>query len=256
MTTASGSFSNKVNKIIENYRSESDRHRERLDELQNQRESNDDVTNSTRSSTSSTKSIMITRTLQESLTETKITKLKRRRQNARLQINNIKKLSFENEDARDDTNSYCSTSTFLNNSVEFDRICVREYEVVCGDNPSVLNGPPISIGWKNDLHYDGTIEAYEKKRMESRNPFAIKLPSHVRRELLSSHGHSDIEIESCARKATVDRKKRIQTIDQYEMNPNLHENLERIGRVLTSPFRRRQKKAEKKLWKQVQKFSS
>lgn len=228
--------STKVNKLIETYRSEGDRSRVKLQNIQRKKQNSDCGTESSmRSSASlSTKSIMTVRTLKESLSEeTKITSLKRKRRSARIQINHIKKNgSYSNEfnDLLSVTTS-SSVCSVPGNCVEFDRVSVREYEVICGDNPSVVNGPPLGIGWKNDTSFDGTVEAYEKERDGQRG--GMKLTAFMRRNILADHGFSDREINACARKAAIARKKRIQTIDSYQLNPNLDEKIERLTRLLT-----------------------
>lgn len=65
----------------------------------------------------------------------------------------------------------------------------------------------------------------------------MKLPPYVRRQLLADHGFAFWEIEACATKAPVARKKRKQTIDSYDINPKLDERIECLCRALTSPFR-------------------
>lgn len=115
------------------------------------------------------KSILIVRTLQESLTETKITSLKRKRQIARIQINNIMKNngSYENYYENDIIPNFSSSSirTSSDKYVAFDKISVREYELIWGDNPSVLNGHPLGIGSKSDLCYT-TVQSKHRSMKE------------------------------------------------------------------------------------------
>ncbi|GKY93392.1 hypothetical protein MPSEU_000306800 [Mayamaea pseudoterrestris] len=69
-------------------------------------------------------------------------------------------------------------------SVRFDRIHVREYERVVGDNPSCSSGPPISIGWNFLPAQDYAIDEYETRRGSGRTRREFYLAPGKRTDLL------------------------------------------------------------------------
>lgn len=50
--------------------------------------------------------------------------------------------------------------------VSFSYVVVREFPRCLGDNPSVTEGPPLSIGWNPCHEYTKDVEAYEQQRDE------------------------------------------------------------------------------------------
>lgn len=66
--------------------------------------------------------------------------------------------------------------------VEFAFLEVREYPVVLGDNPSVLEGPPITIDWAHDpsTEFVLDINTFERMRGNRRTSAELVLPRHVR----------------------------------------------------------------------------
>lgn len=48
--------------------------------------------------------------------------------------------------------------------VSFSNVVVREFPRCLGDNPSVTDGPPLSIGWKPVAVYTKDVDDYEKQR--------------------------------------------------------------------------------------------
>ena len=48
--------------------------------------------------------------------------------------------------------------------VLLDLVEIREYEMFLGDNPSVSNGPPISLGWSVESSNIFTVDMYEHSK--------------------------------------------------------------------------------------------
>lgn len=66
--------------------------------------------------------------------------------------------------------------------VEFAFLEVREYPVVLGDNPSVLEGPPITIDWGHDPSTEFVLDVntFERMRGNRRTSAELVLPKNVR----------------------------------------------------------------------------
>jgi hypothetical protein len=67
-------------------------------------------------------------------------------------------------------------------SVSFGVISVREYNRVLGDNPDVLFGPPISIGWNYVQKESIAMDEYEATKPQRKT--ALRMSSVTRRNLL------------------------------------------------------------------------
>lgn len=127
--------------------------------------------------------------------------------------------------------------------VAFDKVSIREYKIVCGDNPSISEGPPIQLDWSSIDTFNGAVDEFEEEREDERrsHPSQMKIPSRVRTELLLYFGSTKAEIESCARKAQKVKKQRNHTLASYEASPHLDESIEKLTRAFTKPFRRSKK---------------
>ena len=71
-------------------------------------------------------------------------------------------------------------------NVSFNNLCIREFDIIMGDNPSCSEGPPLSLGWEHgdDLVFD--LDDYECKRKPRRTPAQMKMGSEYRWKLLQS----------------------------------------------------------------------
>jgi hypothetical protein len=56
-----------------------------------------------------------------------------------------------------------------NKQVTFSELTVREYPLILGDNPSVSEGAPLTIGWKPQQSYTRNLELYEYTRKERKS---------------------------------------------------------------------------------------
>jgi hypothetical protein len=74
------------------------------------------------------------------------------------------------------------TSNTSKKSVSFGVIQVREYNRVLGDNPDVLFGPPISIGWDYVQKDALPMDEYETTKPQRKG--ALRMSSVTRRNML------------------------------------------------------------------------
>lgn len=90
------------------------------------------------------------------------------------------------------------------NSVVFDKIEIREYERVVGDNPSCSRGPPISIGWAYMVAIQYHFDDYEKRiRRPKRSKKEFHLGADKRTHLLVTEWECcEEDIRKARREAT------------------------------------------------------
>jgi hypothetical protein len=95
--------------------------------------------------------------------------------------------------------------------VSFDRIIVREYGMVLGDNPSCSYGPPVQLDWHYTERPEEDVDVYEEARGERRKLPQLYLSYVKRKYLLHKAGHSDEEVEEITRQVTKARRQRSET---------------------------------------------
>lgn len=117
-------------------------------------------------------------------------------------------------DARDSLNDSCSDSHLevkdttttehnedavnknnpRNRRVSFSTLELHSHELVLGDNPSTMVGPPLSIGWKK-LHTDTvSVDDFEHHRGERRERASLVMPCIDRERELLFWGYSRSEM--------------------------------------------------------------
>lgn len=73
-------------------------------------------------------------------------------------------------------------------TITFDQVNIREYERVLGDNPSVTSGPPLSIGWRySPSTLKMSIDDYEENKGSPRSSSEYLVPKSVRVATLKEH---------------------------------------------------------------------
>ena len=98
-------------------------------------------------------------------------------------------------------------------SVSFGMIQVREYNRVLGDNPDVLFGPPISIGWNYTQKDALSMDEYESTKPPREG--ALRMSSVTRRNLLLNvFGVPAEDIRAVEREVKKIQKQRLQTNKQ------------------------------------------
>mmetsp|Transcript_36208 Transcript_36208/g.79256 ORF Transcript_36208/g.79256 Transcript_36208/m.79256 type:complete len:203 (-) Transcript_36208:4-612(-) len=79
-------------------------------------------------------------------------------------------------------------------SVRFDMIEIREYPYVLGDNPSVSNGPPLSVGWQSQSQFFVNLEEYDDAKAEPRSRTEMRFDGMLRVHILQRSGHTMSDI--------------------------------------------------------------
>lgn len=107
-----------------------------------------------------------------------------------------------------------SNSTLLKSkrSVSFDRIRIRNYDTILGDNPCTYKGPPISLDWDYYEQEPVLIHEYESFREGCRRKIhEMRMPSFYRRRILEQSGTTPDEIEMREKEMKRIRKNRKRT---------------------------------------------
>jgi hypothetical protein len=76
-----------------------------------------------------------------------------------------------------------SRRTKESKSVWFDVIEIIEFPIELGDNPSVKEGAPITLGWKSNESNSYEIDYYESTRDECRERDKLTLSAKRRTEM-------------------------------------------------------------------------
>jgi hypothetical protein len=208
--------------------------------------------------------IMSVRTLDESLHGTKISEIRKLRRKMTIKVKNLdgshstatgNGISEDTDDISEISGlSNLSLSTAGNSSLNvnvklgFSHVHIREYVLVPGTNPSVSSGPPIELGWAHTEPTSVELEKWESIRDGRRRLQAqMRIPPHVRRELLLHHGNPQRDIRDATRNAATGRKQRMQTLDRLH-HGNVNEMVDTVKRAFNIKKAFKKKKAEKDLY--------
>lgn len=107
-----------------------------------------------------------------------------------------------------------SNSTLVKSKrrVSFDRIQIRNYDTVLGDNPCTYNGPPISLDWEYYEQEPVLIHDYESGREGyRRKTHEMRMPPLYRRRILEQSGTTPDEIKMREKEMKRIRKNRERT---------------------------------------------
>jgi len=139
--------------------------------------------------------------------------------------------------------SNVSTQNF---EVKFEDVTVREYFMIPGDNPSVSRGPPVTIEWFHNCEEIHDIEYYEKYRQDvRRRQDQMKMPPHVREDLLLNNGYTFLDLREYTKQATIIRRQRYRTIEMLHTD-NVEEKIESLKRLVKRPFRSKEEKEDER----------
>jgi hypothetical protein len=95
------------------------------------------------------------------------------------------------------------------NRVRFDRVEIRTYAVILGDNPGGRNGAPLSLSWEYDVLGHLPVERFEEERVdERRNLGDLWLDSEMRQYILRRVGYTDDQISQAEKDAQLIRHRR------------------------------------------------
>ena len=166
---------------------------------------------STASSIATNTGIMSVRTLEESLDNGQLTKMRKLRRKITIKFKSGDSAIEGDESISLASRSACSIATDI--SIDFSKVHVREFEVVPGLNPSCSSGPPIELGWRHGETLDFDVEGFERVRDGRRRLQAqMRMPPDARRGLLLHHGSSQKMIREATKSCAAVRKERMETL--------------------------------------------
>lgn len=124
----------------------------------------------------------------------------------------------------------------LKKGVSFLIVHIKEYPYAIGDNPSVLSGPPLTIGWKSAHTVEVPLDEHERIRIPvRRNIVQLKIPGNVRMEMRSNAGYTTREIIKGAKIVSQTKIERLET-KQTLFLAGKQERREKIRRALLNSF--------------------
>ena len=142
----------------------------------------------------------------------------------------------------------------LKKGVSFSIVHIQEYPYAIGDNPSVLSGPPLTIGWKSAHTVEVPLDEHERIRIPvRRNIVQLKIPGNVRMEIRSNAGYTTREIIKGAKIVSQTKIERLET-KQTLFLAGKQERREKIRRALLNCFTGR-KRAEREYMVRAMSFS-
>ena len=115
------------------------------------------------------------------------------------------------------SSSCCSSSS--RKSVRFEKVEIREYNIVLGDNPSCSNGPPVSLGWyyDKDQQQQMPLDTYEQKRDGYRRAsHEMKVPGYMRHDILREWDVPNREIMKAQIQCEIIQKQRSRTFQREQ----------------------------------------
>jgi len=131
---------------------------------------------------------------------------------------------------------------FCLKKVYFDRICIREYPIILGDNPAVSDGVPVTIGWDCLDEYNVSLSVYEyTKGPMRRTRKKLMISSKKRIRFLVEAGYSPMEIGDAimdVEKAKLERLKSVQAVGWNGPKELLSGVVETSGAALRGVARR------------------
>lgn len=96
--------------------------------------------------------------------------------------------------------------------VTFTRVCIREYSLECGDNPSVSSGPPLTLGWKFIKKEPIDVDTFEADKL-GRGECRRLSPEERENKLLTIGGHSHRSIMNAQYETHLANQERQKTIN-------------------------------------------
>eukprot|EP00569_Conticribra_weissflogii_P007454 CAMPEP_0171341882 /NCGR_PEP_ID=MMETSP0878-20121228/12394_1 /TAXON_ID=67004 /ORGANISM="Thalassiosira weissflogii, Strain CCMP1336" /LENGTH=145 /DNA_ID=CAMNT_0011844349 /DNA_START=102 /DNA_END=539 /DNA_ORIENTATION=+ len=85
-------------------------------------------------------------------------------------------------------------SDAIRKRTSFSTISVREYYQTLGDNPSCLEGAPVSLDWTYKYEKSVSLDEYENSRQQRRRRSELILGADERRKLLIGNGLPIMEV--------------------------------------------------------------
>jgi hypothetical protein len=100
------------------------------------------------------------------------------------------------------------------NYVDFNNLVFFEFPVELGDNPSVIDGAALTLGWKHESTHVIGVDYYEHLRQNRprRTRKELIMSKAYRREILSSLGYTKEEMLQASGEAKLIRKSRLNNV--------------------------------------------
>jgi hypothetical protein len=119
-------------------------------------------------------------------------------------------------------------------TVRFDKLTVREYEQILGDNPACTSGPSLTIGWSYTELGPLPIDDFESLRSRRRSSRNLVLSRSVREKILRRAGYLNNEITEGVRRVNKARVERRQTVNNLESHQIMEEAIESAAKKMKS----------------------
>jgi hypothetical protein len=119
--------------------------------------------------------------------------------------------------------------------ISFNHISVRSYPVLIGDNPSVTQGVPLTIGWEHDQEESYNVDVYESDHKSE--PVAslaeMKFSEEERAAIAKNLGYSDNKIHKIAHQVKFStlttKKKIIRTLKLDKMKKSVKRGMGKVS---------------------------
>jgi hypothetical protein len=132
-----------------------------------------------------------------------------------------------------DVDVKCEKKTQRPKEVDFGTVEVRYYERIPTDNPSVVNGPAIGIGWRYKRGGKSKVEFWESQRGTPLKSWEMVLDRKEREYLLHNAGHSQKDIADCVRMCLKGKNQRQQTVNNLPV-AGMEEAVEKAQRKIAN----------------------
>merc|ERR1712151_734813 len=121
-----------------------------------------------------------------------------------------------------------------NKKIRFHNISIREYDLTLGDNPSVSNGPAISLDWKYRSLGNIDVELYEKHRDGKRYYYSELIINCAERTkiLKYTYGFTEKEIDKAIKERNKVQSQRASTVATFSRFSKTASIYDRISRRL------------------------
>eukprot|EP00980_Cylindrotheca_fusiformis_P029192 scaffold22748_cov182-Cylindrotheca_fusiformis.AAC.6 len=148
-------------------------------------------------------------------------------------------ISIEN-DAKEASNK--SNRPARPKGVAFDKVELRYYERIPTDNPAVLNGPAIGLGWRYKRGGRIKLDAWESKRGPPLKSWELVMDRTEREGILINAGFSKKEIADTVRACLKGKNQRQQTVNNLPVS-GVEEAVEKAQRKIARVMRFGKKKS-------------
>mmetsp|Transcript_29744 Transcript_29744/g.72026 ORF Transcript_29744/g.72026 Transcript_29744/m.72026 type:complete len:378 (+) Transcript_29744:614-1747(+) len=121
--------------------------------------------------------------------------------------------------------------------VSFTTVQIRRYPMLLGDNPAVLSGPPVSLGWEYEVLPEMPLVDFETFRLRSRRLHSnhLLLSHYKRLEIIQRNGHTAEEVKAVEKQIAKIKRQRNMSLAMTPLTP-LQNIAESAGRKIKRSF--------------------